>query len=338
MVSVDLYFQSDAINKTTVINQVEANVGTFTKRNLNLDLFLLDPKVGVQVKSTLMQDYTSNLSNASSSDATELQNRVLDLLTPGLRTLYGNSLQDPPSVSFRNSDGLAAMDIDYNLNYTTNVAISSVLEYLVNNAGLINITRLSSMSVNDIKPVLDVFTLNPRFTNQDYGEDLKDRNSKRFIELKDNITQGLSGILKDFNVKQIFVQSFQQGSVISTVETTFPSEATSYSQVTQAIVNKKDNLAGLNLYLDPQSLYTSPVAPTNPPPASSVPGYGVAIIVMCILLILAIPLVIVLALKTDLCRKLSNACSLKPPYERYHGVSVPTALTNYRTHSYDFPH
>ncbi|CAJ0932829.1 unnamed protein product [Ranitomeya imitator] len=75
---------------------------------------------------------------------------------------------------------------------------------------------------------------------------------------------------------------------------------------------------------------TSPVAPTNPPPGSSVPGYGVAIIVMCILLILAIPLVIVLALKTDLCRRLSNACSLKPPYERYHGVNVASALTNYR--------
>ncbi|CAJ0932831.1 unnamed protein product [Ranitomeya imitator] len=227
MVSVYLYFPSDAINKTTVINKMEANVGTFTKRNLNLDLFLLDPKVGVQVSSNLMQDYTSNLSNASSSDAIGFQNTVLDLLTPELKKFYGNSLQDPPSVSFRNSsDGLAAMDINYILNYTTNVDSSLLLTSLINNTGLINIIRISSLSVNaytvlngvvkialsrhvlwrtenelqsniaasmqpaDITPVVDLFTLKPRFINQDYGADLKDRNSKRFIELANNITQG----------------------------------------------------------------------------------------------------------------------------------------------------
>ncbi|XP_073510802.1 uncharacterized protein [Phyllobates terribilis] len=294
MASVDLYFQSDAINNTTVITQTEANVGTFTNRNLNLDLFLLDPKVGVQVKSTFMQDYTSDLSNASSSNATELQKTMLDLLTPELRKFYGNSLQDPPSVTFRNSDGLAAMDINYKLNYTTNVESSLMLESLLNNTGLINITRISSLSVNGNKPVFDAFTLNLRFINQDYGDDLKNRNSPRFIELRDKIKEGLKDILKDFNLKQIFVQSFQQGSVVGTVETTFPYAATSYSQVTQTIVNNKDVFTGMNLNLDPQSLYTSPVAPTNAPPGSSVPGYGVAIIVMCILLILAIPLVIVL--------------------------------------------
>lgn len=45
---------------------------------------------------------------------------------------------------------------------------------------------------------------------------------------------------------------------------------------------------------------TNPSAPNYPQTQSSFPGYGVAIIVVCILLILAVPLVIVLV-SSDMC-------------------------------------
>lgn len=47
---------------------------------------------------------------------------------------------------------------------------------------------------------------------------------------------------------------YRQGSVIATVETAFPSAATSYPEVTQTIVNNIKVLAELNLSLDSQSL------------------------------------------------------------------------------------
>ncbi|XP_069814240.1 uncharacterized protein [Dendropsophus ebraccatus] len=333
IVSIDLYFQSNATNQSAVIQQMITNEGTFRNRGLILDLLVLDPKVGVQVTFTLLQDYNSSLSDASSPDFIALQSKVLSLLTPALKDYYSNGLQDPPALSFKNVDGSAAMVIQYKLNYTMNVDSSSVLNSLLKNTGLTNITRIASWSVNGIKPFVDAFIIKPRFTNQVYTSDLKDRKSKTFRDLESNITQVLSSILQ--NVKQIVVLSFQEGSVISTVETSFTPGTTSYPQLSQMITNSRNLLANKNLDLDPQSLYTNPQIPVSSPSESSFPGYAVAIIVMCILLILAIPLVILLVLRTDLCQKLSNACSLKTPYERHHGGNFGSGLTNYKIHSYD---
>ncbi|KAM3926841.1 uncharacterized protein RB166_009672 [Leptodactylus fuscus] len=309
----------------------------FSARNVTLDLLVLQPAVGVKVTATLLQYYTSSLSNASSSDATQLQNTVLSLLTPELRKYYSNSLQDPPSVSFTSDSGFAAAVIEYKQNYTTFVESSSVLTGLLANTNLTNILRIASLSVNDTKSQFAVYRLKPRFTNQDFGADLNNRESPRFKALANNITQVFTDVFNrnNLNVKQVSVLSFQPGSVIGEIETSFPTTVASSSDLTQAILNNKDVFDSKNLALDTQSIYPIVPAPTSPPYSSSVPGYGVAIIVMCILLILAIPLIIFLALKTTVCQKLSNACSLKSPYDPCRGVDIRPTFTSYKTHSYD---
>ncbi|XP_072000635.1 uncharacterized protein [Engystomops pustulosus] len=337
MASVDLYFENQTITSSEVTRVIVNNEAVFKKRNIILDLLYMNPEVAVLLNFTFIQDYTPNLSISSSSEATDLSKTIVDLLTPELRKFYGNSLQDSPSTSFSNRGGLAAAFIQYKLNYTTNVDINSLLASL-QNSSLINIIHIATLSVNNIKQSFDVFTIKPRFTNQVFSTELKDRKNQKFINLEKNITNGLNDILRNLKVKQIVVLSFQEGSVVGLVETTFASSITSYEAVTQEIVNNQNKLSSQNLILDPQSLYTSPQTPDSPAPGSSVPGYGVAIIVMCILLILAIPLIIVLALKTTLCQKLSNACSLKPPYKRYSEVNVASLFSNYRTHSYEVAH
>ncbi|XP_068129704.1 uncharacterized protein [Hyperolius riggenbachi] len=329
---VDLYFQNISITSASVTQTILNNTATFKSRYLVLDPFQLNPKVGVQVNFTLIQEYTSGLANISSTEAMNLQTTVLSVITPILQQLYNTSLQPSPSVSFTNANGFAAVSIPYVLNYTmgTGIADTTALSTLQNNAGFSSMIRMSTLYVNNVKTSLDVLTFSPRFLNTEFTSDLYNRNSQKFKDLENTIKSGFGKILQNFRPAQIVVNSFKPGSVIAQTELTFPQGAASSSAVAQQLANNRDVLQSLGLNLDTQSLVSSPT-PVTYPAESSFPGYAVAIIVMCILAILCIPLLVVVALKTDLCQKLRNACSLKPPYES----TIRTGFTDYRTHSYD---
>ncbi|XP_075062039.1 uncharacterized protein LOC142150745 [Mixophyes fleayi] len=284
--SVDLYFQDSVISKTMVIQQIINKEANFRSRNIIVDLFFLDPKAGVLVTFTVIQDYTTSLSNTSSSDANALQDKVLSLLKPELKNFYGNSLQEPPAVYFKNVGGSAAMVIQYSLNYTISVDSAKVVEAL-QNSNLTSIIRIASLYVNNVKTNFDVFTFSPRFINIAYSIALQNRSSERFKNLETNVTNGLKSILKDFNLAQLLVLSFREGSVISDVELALTPGTTSYPQVAQEIANKQNVLQSYGLILDPQSVYY-----TFPPTENSFPSYAVAIIVLGILVILLIPILI----------------------------------------------
>ncbi|XP_072255180.1 uncharacterized protein [Pyxicephalus adspersus] len=294
--SVNLNFQNSSIDKPLVVKNTINKEAIFRSRDIVLDLYFLDPNAVVQVTFTLIQDYTTSLSNISSSDAVTLQNSLLDLITPNLQKSYNNSLQTPPTVTFK-------------------------------------------FCIAYVSTSLEVFKFYPRFSNIAFTSDLNDRNSQRFKELEQNITRGFTSILTNNKLAQIVVASFSPGSVIGNLEMSFPQSFTTSSAVAQQIVNNKNLLQDINLTLDPQSvsLFSDQTAATIAPDQGHFPGYAVAIIVMCILAILCIPLFIYLALKTDLCQKLCRACSLKPPYEQFERVNVMSGLASYKTHSYDLP-
>lgn len=334
--SVDLYFLNVSINKTSVVKRIINNWAIFSNRSIVLDLFSLDPTAVVQVKFTLIQNYISSLSNMSSSESVALQNSLLNLLTPNMQNIFNNSLQTPPSVTFQNVDVSAATVIQYVRNFTVNVDSAQVIKSLEKNSNLTSLVRIASLNVNNVMSTSQVFIFYPRFTNIMYTSDLNDRNSQRFKQLEQNVTNALSSILTNFNLAQIVVDSFMPGSVISKVEMIFPQGATTSTAVAQQIVNNQNILQNYNLTLDPQSIYVP--GATFPPTENSFPGYAVAIIVMSILAILCIPVCIILSLKTDMCLKLRRAFTLKPPYEHVGGVSVLPGATSYRSHSYELPH
>ncbi|KAM4676096.1 uncharacterized protein O3C94_008745 [Discoglossus pictus] len=335
--SVDLYFPSGVINETDIRVMIVNNLTTFKEKDIILDPLTVIPEVRVSVASTLRQDYTADLSNSSSPTVTSLQNKLLNVLTPILKKFYSNSLQDSPSVTFSNDTGSAAMLVQYKLNTTSPIVIMNVVDSLIQNTTFTDLIRKASLSVNDEKKYFQVFKYSPRFTNLIFTDELKNRKSQAFMDLEQKINTRFTNVLEIFSLAEVVVTSCVPGSVIANTELTFPSGVTS-AQVANTILNNRATLENFGLALDPQSI--QPSTSVSTPSPSTFPGYAVAIIVMCILAILAIPLLICLCMKSSVCQKLAKACSLKPPYYSYEDVVISNKgfnFPNYRSHSYDLP-
>ncbi|KAM4748966.1 uncharacterized protein WCC33_006377 [Rhinophrynus dorsalis] len=240
--SVDLYFQKGAINNSMVIEGILNNVITFKNRNVTLDPLTTDPKVGVLVKFKLQ--------GSSDIPSTDITN----LLTPLVKQIYNEALQDPPNITINNSAGVVDVAVSYNLNATVNVDNMYVVNWLLNDSSFTALIRKSSLSVNGKKTTLQSFELSPRFTNLDFTDELKNRSSQRFKDLEKKISNAFTDILKTFGISQVAVLSFKNGSVISNIDVAITNTTASVTDVRNAVLSNTSALEKLGLTLDPTSI------------------------------------------------------------------------------------
>nr|XP_033776606.1 taste receptor cell protein 1-like isoform X2 [Geotrypetes seraphini] len=301
---------------------------------------LLKP-VAVKISFIIQKIFISSLQNSSSNEYSTLQNQTVIWLTPALTASYGQSLQENPDISFSNGDQWVSVSANYKLKAPSSVRNKSVANSLARwNSTSILVWR-STISVNGIKPDLVLFNVRMRITNRDFTDSLQNKSSQESEYLRGNLTEGLGTILRGTpQFAEIVVDTFQPGSVIANANPTYFEGGPSEAEVCQTIVNNLNELQNRGLSVEPSSIIIAPSTTTVPPVPqleSSFPGYAVAIIVMCSLLILAILILIILALKTDICSKLARACALTSPYTSVRNTENIN-LPEWRAHSYNVAH
>nr|XP_014353074.1 PREDICTED: location of vulva defective 1-like [Latimeria chalumnae] len=156
-----------------------------------------------------------------------------------------------------------------------------------------------------------------RFTNLEFTASLNDKASNESQSTRNNITEVLTQVLsKNTTFVEIIINKFSNGSVLADATATYQRGSTTEEKVRQTIVNSATTLESNGLQLDVNALLSitttaSPTAATTTKPATTTtkpstttittpldlnlpfPGFAVAIIVMCILAILAVSILIV---------------------------------------------
>ncbi|KAJ6664181.1 hypothetical protein lerEdw1_008397 [Lerista edwardsae] len=177
------------------------------------------------------------------------------------------------------------------INTSIHVDISWVLEAL---RGLVNYSvDLSTLSVSGSRLGLQVFPFSFLVTNREVSKELLDRSSLEHKTLARDISDVLKHILKQYkNFLQVRIREITGGSLICHGNVIFQHPAPSSKDVLKTLslaIGPKDYLAESSLQVDPFSFTVAGDGLDPPFTRLGVPGYGVALIVMCALAIIAVP-------------------------------------------------
>ncbi|RXM96028.1 hypothetical protein EOD39_16191 [Acipenser ruthenus] len=166
-----------------------------------------------------------------------------------------------------------------------------------------------SLDPTENQAQFQMFPFSLRILNKDFSDGLSNRGSTEFKELSTQVTTSIKKLFgNEKGFSEVYVMKLTKGSVIASTEVTFSPASTSPSRVSQILLNGIPSLETEGLKIDPTSI--NPPVPSTPRPF---PGFAVAIIVLCGLAILIIPILIIVALKTGLFKKLAQAFSLRSP-------------------------
>ncbi|XP_056655057.1 taste receptor cell protein 1 [Monodelphis domestica] len=286
----------------------------------------------VHVSLTTMEPFVSSLLRPGSATYITLEGQTMGPVTPVVLGFYGMHPQQRPLLLFSNDDQWVGVTIVYKFNVPIPADLRGLADRLAREVTDTHIQK-SSISVNEEKAELTIYNLWLRIPNWPFTEALKDKASRESRELRGRLTRGLTTILKPTqNFAEVIVEEFLPSPMTARVRPTYfstaPSETDVQEWVSQGLGFLKD-AEGLSVELASLDLPSSkpPVLPKAP-----FPSYAVAMIVLGLLLLLVVPLVLVLALKTNVCSQIAGLCIWKPRYGRQ------VTASEYTMHSYDLKH
>ncbi|XP_029431299.1 uncharacterized threonine-rich GPI-anchored glycoprotein PJ4664.02-like [Rhinatrema bivittatum] len=184
--------------------------------------------------------------------------------------------------------------------------ILQLLKHLVNQS-----IDLTSLSVDGVRLDLQVFPISLRITDRKFDEKLLDHSSTEFQNLTRSLSAAvLQALRKDFSPLQVVIRDVLSGSMICRGDLIFQRPAPASQDILQTLSRSVDSdkvLAGSTFHVDPFSFTVGDSKPHHPFEYADFPGFAVAIIVMCGLGILFIPILVILFLKSGLLGRRSKA-------------------------------
>ncbi|XP_033023470.1 mucin-6-like [Lacerta agilis] len=157
---------------------------------------------------------------------------------------------------------------------------------------------LTSLSINGSRLSLQVFPVSFLVTNRIFNERMMDRSSVEHQNLARDISDVLMHILGKYkNLLQVAIRDITGGSLICHGDVIFQHPAPTSKDVLQTLalsVGPKDYLDSSNLQVDPFSFTVAGDGLEPPVTHRGVPGYVVAIIVLCVLALVALPILALL--------------------------------------------
>ncbi|XP_052528201.1 taste receptor cell protein 1-like [Tympanuchus pallidicinctus] len=199
----------------------------------------------------------------------------------------------------RKANGDLEMAGDVYLDTTTHANITAVLQALTALATCS--VDLSSLSVQGTRLQLQVYPLSFLVTNWHFSKELLDPLTSEHRELRKALGNVVAKALRDNgSFLQVVIRGFLPGSLLCHGDAVFQLPAPSSLEVLEALVlavGPDKALAASDFQVDPYSISVGEDT-LEPPPAPGFPEYGVSIIVVCGLIIITIPIVLLVCLRT----------------------------------------
>ncbi|XP_061450883.1 uncharacterized protein LOC133369590 [Rhineura floridana] len=157
---------------------------------------------------------------------------------------------------------------------------------------------LTSLLINGSRLSLQVFPVSFLVTNRIFSERMMDRSSVEHQNLARDISNTLMHVLGKYkNLLQVAIRDITGGSLICHGDVIFQHPAPTSKDILQTLalsVGPKDYLDSSNLQVDPFSFNVAGDGLEPPSRNMGVPGYAVAIIVLCGLALIALPILALL--------------------------------------------
>ncbi|KYO21280.1 taste receptor cell protein 1-like [Alligator mississippiensis] len=272
----------------------------------------LDPMI-INVNLQIKDIFPSSILNLNSIDT--LKNQMVKWLSGSLENALNGTLEAVPKMIFSNDEQWVGVSMIYKLRSTSDVSNKDTANFLSEKVD--PQIRKSSITVNGEKADLTLYNFTLRILDRMFSESLNNKINKDFLDLQRAVTRGLTKILNKTDLfAEVVVEQFTPGSVIATVTPTYFQPSPTESSIQDLIFHHQNILKEEGLTIDPNSVLGAPSLPTVPPTERSFPSYAIAIIVLCILLIIAVPVGILLAKKTDNYRRFTSRGAPRTPYER----------------------
>ncbi|POI21790.1 hypothetical protein CIB84_014463 [Bambusicola thoracicus] len=199
----------------------------------------------------------------------------------------------------RKVNGDLEMAGDIYLDTTAHANITAVLQALTALATCS--VDLNSLSVQGTRLQLQVYPLSFLVTNRRFSKELLDPLSAEHQELRRALGNAVAKALRDNgSFLQVVIRGFLPGSLLCHGDAVFQPPAPSSLEVLETLVltvGPDRALADSDFQVDPYSISVGEDT-LEPPPAPGFPEYGVAIIVVCGLIIITIPIILLVCLRT----------------------------------------
>ncbi|KAL8197121.1 UNVERIFIED_CONTAM: hypothetical protein K2H54_012462 [Gekko kuhli] len=199
-------------------------------------------------------------------------------------------------VQVRNVQGDLDISGELCVNTVARVDIDWALEAL---KGLANYSvDLGSLCINGSRLSLEIFPISFLVTNRLFSEKLLDRSSTAHQSLSWDLSKALMQTLGQYkNLLQVTVREVRGGSLVCHADVIFQPPAPTSKDLVRALalsVGPKNYLGASGIQVDPFSFAVAG-ATVEPPFANpGIPGYGIALIVLCGLALIAVLLLVLL--------------------------------------------
>ncbi|XP_074862930.1 uncharacterized protein LOC142019668 [Carettochelys insculpta] len=225
--------------------------------------------------------------------------RLNDAVVQSLGTLY--KVKNFSIIKLRDLRGDLEISGEAYVDTQAHADISQVLQAL---RGLVNYSvDLTMLSVDDARLNLQVFPISFLINNRVLSEKLLDRSSVEHQNLTRDLDDVLTHALRKYqSFLQVIIRELLGGSLICRGDVVFQHPAPSPADVLQALVlsvGPGDALAKSGFRVDPYS-FTVAGDQVEPPSVYRFPGYGVAIIVLCGLVMITLLVLALLYLNSGL--------------------------------------
>ncbi|XP_041074601.1 uncharacterized protein LOC121294683 [Polyodon spathula] len=266
------------------------------------------PPLRIVTEFLLIDGFTSGLSSSISAESIKLSDKINNWLKPIFEKYYGQTIVNSVFANFSNSNNWIQTKVEYQFSTPIMVNPSKIIDDILASTSPVSYVRYT-LKVNENQAQFDMFPFSLRILNKDFSNGLSNRGSREFKELSTQVTTSIKKIFRnEKGFSEVYVMKLTKGSVVASTEVTFSLGSTSLNRVSQILLNGVPFLETQDVKIDPTS-----ISPPVPPAPRPFPGFAVAIIVLCGLAILIIPILIIVALKTRLFKKLAHAFSLRSP-------------------------
>ncbi|XP_030911785.1 uncharacterized protein LOC115947753 [Geospiza fortis] len=225
-------------------------------------------------------------------DRMDLLERLIREVTASVSGLY--HVRNFTISQLRNLGGNTEITGDLYLDTVVHADVTEVLEALTALSGLS--MDLSSLSVEESKLGLLVYPLSFVVTNRPFSQKLQDPLSAEHYNLSRDLGDAVARALRDYpSFLTAIIKQFLPGSLICHGNMIFRQPAPTSVQVLKTLlssVGPNQALAGSDIHVDPFSLSVGEDTLDPPRPQPGFPAYGVALVVISGLCIVAAPVVL----------------------------------------------
>ncbi|XP_072408820.1 uncharacterized protein [Chiloscyllium punctatum] len=193
---------------------------------------------------------------------------------------------------------------------------------------------LRSLKVNGSGVNVGVLPISFLITNRKYNSTLRDSRSAYFCSLGKAVTRALQMILqpKYGHFVQAVIKQFGRGSVFVTSDLVFFNNPPSSHEVLDLFfssVNSRSVLAGTDFAVDPYSFFVGGARLDRPYKRIHFPGFGIAIILLCGLAIVSLPILAFLCWKYRFCAACQKSFTFEAwDVERENASNIPLPEVN----------